>query len=55
MFTSGRFDDLPTSYREGLRVREGGVVSAKSALGANDSQKDLVVDRFKLGIIAFQL
>jgi len=49
MFTDGRFDALATCYLEGLRVREGGVVSTKSELEANDSQKDLVVSRSKLG------
>ena len=32
-----------------LRVREGGVVSAESALEANDSQEDLMVSRSRLG------
>ena len=49
MFTGGRFGALATCHLEGLRVREGGVVSTKSAVEANDSQKDLVVSRSKLG------
>ena len=34
---------------ESLRLREGGVVSAESALEAGDSQEDVVVSRSKLG------
>ena len=41
-FTGGRFDALPTCHLEGLRVREGDMVSTKSALEANDSQQDLL-------------
>ena len=33
---------------ESLRVREGGMVSTKSALEVNDSQQDWVVSRSKL-------
>ena len=48
-FTDGRFDALASRHLEGLRVREGGMVSSKSALEANDSLKDLVASRSKLG------
>ena len=48
--TDGRFDALATCHLEGIRVRAGGGVdSTKPALEANDSQKNLVASRSKLG------
>ena len=46
-FTDSFFDALSTCHLEGLRIREGGVVSTKSALEANDSQKGFVLSRSK--------
>ena len=49
-FADGRLDALATYHPESLREREGGMVSTKSALlYGNDSQKDSVVSRSKLG------
>ena len=48
-FTNGPFDALETCRLECLRVREGNIVSTKSALEANGSQQDMVVSRSKLG------
>ena len=39
-FTDGRFDALTSCLLERLRVREGGVVDALSALKANNPQED---------------
>ena len=46
---NGRSDAQATWHLEGLRVREGGMVSTRSVLEANDSQQDLVVSHSKRG------
>jgi len=47
-FKGDRLDALATCHLEGLRIREGGVLSTQSALEATASQEDLVVSRSKL-------
>ena len=47
--TRGRFDALANCHFEGLRARQGGVVSTESALEAGNSQDDLEANRWKNG------